>query len=100
MIAIIKTLSVSQLMALASIAAYDPAAALGDSLLEATPCIPILAGHRVTLTRPRFLRRPLVIRTNANPSHADALRDLRAMFQATTGRPYLPRRGDTLIHTF
>lgn len=58
------------------------------------------ADHRVTLTRPRLLRRALVITTNANPSHAHALRDLRYQFKAVTGRPYLPRRGDILTHTF
>lgn len=60
--------------------------------------LPLPAGHRVTLTRPRILRSPLVIRTNANPDHASALRDLRAMFAAVTGRAYLLRRGDTITH--
>lgn len=57
------------------------------------------AGHRVTLTRRRLIGRPLVIRTNANPTHADALRDLRAMFATYTGGgAYIPRRGDILTH--
>lgn len=58
------------------------------------------AGHRVTLTRRHLIGRATVITTNANPSHADALRDLRAMFKTMTGRSYLPRRGDILTHTF
>jgi len=55
------------------------------------------AGHRVTLTRPRLLRAPLVIRTNANPDCQRALIDLRHQFRTTTGREYLPRRGDILV---
>jgi hypothetical protein len=69
-------------------------------MLNACRPEPEPAGHRVTLTRPRFLRAPLVIRTNANPSHAAALADLRAMFQTTTGRTYLPRRGDLITTEF
>ena len=57
-----------------------------------------MIAHRVTLTRRHLIGRPLVITTNANPSHAHALRDLRAMFATVTGRQYLPRRGDTITH--
>lgn len=57
-----------------------------------------MTAHRVTLTRRHLIGRPLVVTTNANPSHAHALRDLRAMFATVTGRPYLPRRGDILTH--
>ena len=57
------------------------------------------AGHRVTLRRPRLLRSPLVIRTNPNPSHADALRDLRYQYASVTGgSAYLPQRGDSITH--
>jgi hypothetical protein len=78
---------------------YAAAATLRDNMRNACQPEPEPAGHRVTLTRPRLLRAPLVITTNANPSHADALRDLRAMFKAATGREYLPRSGDILTHT-
>ena len=54
--------------------------------------------HRVTLTRGHLTGRILVITTNANPSHAHALRDLRHQFKAVTGREYLPRRGDIITH--
>lgn len=57
-----------------------------------------MTSHRVTLTRRHLIGRPLVITTNANPSHAHALRDLRYQFKAVTVRDYLPRRGDTITH--
>ena len=62
------------------------------------PAQGISPGHRVTLTRRHLIGRTTVITTNANPSHADALRDLRHQFKAVTGRAYLPRRGDILTH--
>ena len=68
--------------------------------LTAAQLLDLPAGHRVTLIRRHLIGRATVITTNANPTHADALADLHAMFKATTGRPYLPRRGDTLTHTF
>lgn len=67
--------------------------------LTAAQVLDLPAGHRVTLIRRHLIGRATVITTNANPDHASALADLRAMFKATTGRSYLPRRGDTLIHT-
>ena len=81
--------STSALLAVAS--ARRPS--LSVSQLMAEP-----PGHRVTLRRPRLLRAPLVIRTNANPDHASALLDLRYQFRAVTGSDYLPRRGDVITH--
>lgn len=81
--------STSALLAIAS--ARHPRLSVSQLLAEP-------AGHRVTLTRRYLIGAPLVIRTNANPSHAAALADLRHQFKAVTGREYLPRRGDTLSH--
>lgn len=81
--------STSALLAIAS--ARKPRLSVSQLLAEP-------AGHRVTLTRRYLIGAPLVIRTNANPDHAAALADLRAMFKTCTGREYLPRRGDLLTH--
>ena len=54
------------------------------------------AGYRVTLHRPRLLRSPLVLRSRAHASHAEALQALKDKYKALTGRPYRVQRGDML----
>ena len=54
------------------------------------------AGHRVTLRRPRLLGSPLVMRSAACASHADALQALKDQYKVVTGRQYLVQRGDVL----
>ena len=56
--------------------------------VDGQPITPQPEVWRATLTRSRWLRAPLVIVTNANPSHGDALHDLRAMVATVTGRAF------------
>lgn len=70
----------------------------GADVCQNGPTITGIRGHRVTLIRRRLFRRPLIITTPGNASHALALDDLRAMYAQYTGRPYRPRSGDTLVH--
>jgi hypothetical protein len=60
---------------------------------------PVPEVWRATLRRSRCWgwRAPLVITTNANPSHGDALHDLRAMVEIVTGRAFCVRRGDVVV---
>ena len=59
---------------------------------------PVPEVWRATLTRPRWggLARPMIITTNANPSHGDALYDLRAMVGIVTGQAFCVRLGDVV----